>query len=349
MPERATIVAGALSGFRRRLQAQGVDGGMLARTHGVPDDAWQDRNVEIPLKTFVGLYEAGSQESGLSDLGWASGAVFNLHDLGTFGESVASAPTIGAALRTFESFLQLIQSDTELHLTVDGSVATVSYRILNPDIWPRRQDAEFTLSILIALVRRSAGADWTPDEIGFEHQPARRVQSWNETTGTDCRFGDAVNSFSFPARLLDLPMPGCDTEIHRCLYGTLNSDLVAQNRSTPVSRRVATLIYSRLGSQWIDVNSVARTLGLSRRTLHRRLMAENTGYSDILDDCRYRLARRFLTDPARSLSDIAFALSYSDQSAFGRAFRRRSGMTPQQYRATCDMLPCSKKAVIPKK
>ncbi len=349
MAERATIVAGALTGFRRCLQAQGIDGCELARSRGVADDVWHDQNAEIPLKTFVELYEAGSQESGISDLGWSSGAVFDLRSLGTFGESVASAPTIGGALRTFENFLQLIQSDTELHLTVDGSTATVSYRILNPDIWPRRQDAEFTLSILTALIRRSANADWTPDDIGFEHQPARRVQTWNESTGADCRFGDPVNSFSFPARLLDLPMPDGDCDMYRCLNGTLNSDLVAQNRSTPVSRRVAALIYSRLGSQWIDVNSVAQTLGLSRRTLHRRLVAENTGYSDILDDCRYRLARRYLADPSRSLSDIAFALSYSDQSAFGRAFRRRCGMTPQQFRATCEMLHCGKKAAISEK
>lgn len=332
MVEQATIVSGALSGFRRCLHEQGVDGNALARSQGVPDGAWEDPDVEIPLRTFVRLYEAGSEEAGLSDLGWSTGAAFDLRNLGTFGASVLSAPNIGTALKTFENFLQLVQSETEIKLRVDGSTATVTYRILNPDIWPRRQDAEFTLSILANLIRRSAGRDWAPEEFSFEHGPTRMEQVWNETTGTKCRFGDAVNSMSFPVGLLDLPLVGADKDKYRDLHRTLNSDLVLQNRQTPVRKRVATLIYSRLGSPWIDVDSIASALGLSRRTLHRRLVAEDTGFSEILDDCRFRLAKRYLASPRHSLSDIALSLSYSDQSAFGRAFRRRCGMTPQQYR-----------------
>ena len=332
MPNGATIVAGALSGFHHSLRAHGIDGRRLGRDHGIPVAVWTDRNAEIPLRTFVKLYEAGSAESGLCDLGWSTGSIFDLRVLGSFGKTVLSAPTVGAALRIFEQFLQLVQSDTELRLSVDGSRAHFSYRILNPDIWPRRQDAEFTLSTVTNLIQRSAGYEWRPDDLAFEHEPVRREQEWNETAGTDCRFGEAANSFSFPAAILDLPMPDADSDGYRDLRVKLNDDVAQRNRTARVSRRVASLIYSRLGVNSVDADSVARSLGLSRRTLHRRLTSENTGFSNILDDCRCRLAQRYLSDPRRSLCDIAFALSYSDQSAFGRAFRRHTGMTPQEYR-----------------
>jgi len=332
MPNSATIVAGALSSFSRSLKAKGIDQRNLGRAHGVADRVWTTPDTEIPLHTFVSLYEAGSNASGLADLGWTTGETFDLRDLGAFGEAVLAAPTLGAAYRTFEHFLQLVQSESELRLIVEGDQATIRYRILNPDIWPRRQDAEFTLSILIGLLRRSAGAGWTADDFIFEHAPARREQVWNETVGAECRFCEPTNGFSFPVSILELPMPESDPDGYRNRYRTLNCEIAKRNRSLPVSRRVSTVIFSRLGTGPVDADSVAQSLGLSRRTMHRRLVSEETGYADILDDCRYRLARRYLADPQWSLSDIAFALSYSDQSAFGRAFRRRTGMTPQEYR-----------------
>ncbi|MEZ5841918.1 MAG: helix-turn-helix domain-containing protein [Hyphomicrobiales bacterium] len=91
-------------------------------------------------------------------------------------------------------------------------------------------------------------------------------------------------------------------------------------------------IFSRLGRDATDQVSIARTLGLSRRTLHRRLVDEDTTFSEILERCRTRVARHELSHTAKPLSDIALGLGYSDQSAFGRAFRAAAGTTPRQYR-----------------
>ena len=129
------------------------------------------------------IYEHGAAALGQSGIGWQSGPLLNLADLGKLGDALLSAPTVGAALRAFERFLRFIQSETDMRLTVKDGVATLSYRILNPDIWPRRQDAEFTLSVLTQLIRRGAGQSWRPDLICFEHTTARSLSSWGEVTG----------------------------------------------------------------------------------------------------------------------------------------------------------------------
>ena len=78
--------------------------------------------------------------------------------------------------------------------------------------------------------------------------------------------------------------------------------------------------------------AIARGLGLSERTLHRRLRAESTSFADILDATRGELAKSLLPEPEIGIGEIAFLLGYSEPSAFHRFFRRWTGSTPLAYR-----------------
>ncbi len=339
MGQIATIVAGALSGLKDCLTTHGIDQAALGVMDALPLGAWTNPEIEIPLFAFVRLYEAGARIGNFSDIGWSTGRDFDLAHLGDIGQSILSASTLGAALRTFAGFSELIQSETEIRLDVDGSHATISYRILNPDIWPRRQDAEFTLSVFHHLIRSVAGPGWTPDLMVFEHEPNRPVQGYCESARADCRFTQLTNALTFPTALLDRPMPRADRAACRHLSTILSARLHRHRLDMPVARRVAQEVYIRLGRDPADQTSIARALGLSRRTLHRRLIEERTSFSAVLDHCRTRLACHQLSHGERSLSDIALSLGYSDQSAFGRAFRASAGMTPRRYRAEHGIRP----------
>ncbi len=337
MPKGATIVSGALTGLQNLLSGDGLVPADLGRKSGIPAGAWRNPEVEVPLTAFVQMYEQGSMVLDRPGIGWQTGPLLNLADLGDLGRAILSAPTVGAALRTFVRFLQFVQSETDMRLDVEGGVATLSYRILNPDIWPRRQDAEFTLSVLRELIARGAGAGFKPDFICFEHAPARPLGHWCETTGVDCLFECETNSLSFPERILDCPLPRDPLPRdgatgHRTVLEDLTRRLINRNRARSVTGRARTAIYAGLGGQDVDQESIARQLGLSRRSLHRHLGEEGIRFSALLDDCRFRVARHALVDTSHPLAQIAFELNYSDQTAFERAFKRRTGMTPRQYR-----------------
>ena len=332
MPTGATILSGALTGLQDLLSDGGLVPAELGCESGIPVGAWQNPRIEVPLAAFVRMYERGSSALHQPGVGWQSGPLLDLADLGDLGRAVISAPTVGAALRTFVRFLQFVQSETEMRLDIDDGVATLSYRILNPDIWPRRQDAEFTLSVLRELIASGAGGDFKPDFICFEHSPARPVAHWCETTGVDCLFECETNSLSFPERILDCALPRERGGGHRTALEELTRQLIDRTRARSITGRARTAIYAGLGGQDVDQESIARELGLSRRSLHRHLGEEGTRFSKLLDDCRFRVARHALVDTSHPLAQIAFELSYSDQTAFERAFKRRTGMTPRQYR-----------------
>jgi len=330
----ATISSAVLFGFDQCLVTKGIDPFRLGQRCGISESVWSDGQVDIALSDFVRFLERGATASEEPTFGWDAGRSFDLRLLGELGEAILGAPNLGAALTTFSNYFRLVQSSSELRLDVEGGTAVLSYRILDPDIWPRQQDAEFSLSIFLGVIQRCLGMDWEPSAMTFEHRPSRAVQCWNETVRTDCVFEAASNAIVFPAAILDRPMPAFDREAWHRHSDTLGRALAQRNRARPTAARVTSAVFAALGRDRIDQGQIARALGLSRRTLHRRLEAEGTGFSEIVNSCRLRLAQRQLAERETPLSQLAVELGYSDQSAFTRAFRQHSGLTPGAYRKT---------------
>ncbi|MDJ0895938.1 MAG: AraC family transcriptional regulator ligand-binding domain-containing protein [Alphaproteobacteria bacterium] len=332
MTSGSTISSTVLTGFDDELAARGLDAFALGRDCDIPEHVWLCGDDEVPLASFVKLLQHGASVSGDQAFGWDAGPGFDLLSLGALGEAVLAAPNLGSALLTFSTYLRLVQSTSELRFDVEDDEAVVTYRILDPDIWPRQQDAEFSLSIFVSLIQSCLGADWRPTVIDFEHEPTRREQSWHHAVGPCCRFGQASNAVVLPAGALDQKMPARDNRIWQQRSAALRRAMRDRNDHRAIAHRVASAVLAALGRGPVDQGHIAASLGLSCRSLHRKLEAEGTGFADILQDCRARLARHRLAHGDQALSHVALELGYSDQTAFARAFKRRSGMTPGEYR-----------------
>ena len=100
-----------------------------------------------------------------------------------------------------------------------------------------------------------------------------------------------------------------------------------------VSTQVARIVADGAGSSWPSLALVAKRLGLSPRTLRRRLAADGSSFSAVAADTRQELARRYVASPDVAITEVAFLLGYSEVSAFHRAFRRWTGSTPAAFRA----------------
>lgn len=298
----------------------------------MPDAAWSNDNIEIPLTNFVRLLEMAANESANPAFGWESGRIFDFHAFGDLAQAVLEAPTLGVALTTFSRYLRLVQTASELRLDVGERRAVVTYRILDPDIWPRQQDAEFSISVILALIQHSLGDEWRPSTVRFEHQPSRSEQSWNEELAAECTFGAEANAIVLPVGALDCPMPSGDRAAWRRRSSELGRTLGEREPTQSTAARVAEAIFACLGREPVSQIAVARRLGLSRRSLRRRLEAEGASFSSVLTESRLRLARRTLARTDRTLAQIALDLGYSDQSAFTRAFKLGDGLSPGRYR-----------------
>jgi AraC-like DNA-binding protein len=111
----------------------------------------------------------------------------------------------------------------------------------------------------------------------------------------------------------------------------LAQQLVRLDQGDIVALATAALL-ERLPLGEAGEDNVARALEMSRRTLQRKLAVQGTSFRQLLDTTRHDLAQRFIEDPGQSIGEITFELGFARQSAFSRAFRRWTGMTPSDYR-----------------
>jgi AraC-like DNA-binding protein len=145
------------------------------------------------------------------------------------------------------------------------------------------------------------------------------------------RFGEAVASMTLPAEVLDKPLPAANRVLALALDRTLSACLDKLRRDDIVSR-TKSAITEHLPSGNPTSAGVAADLHLTPRTLQRKLVAEGTTYRTLVDAVRQELAESYLADGDFSLTEISYLLGFSSPAAFTRAFKRWTGLPPQQFR-----------------
>ncbi len=335
MPQGALILASSLAGPCAFLEKACIGPSEIEDLLEAPRRAASDQHT-VSLAVFVSFLQNAAAYYGDGLFGWMAGRQFDLNLLGDFGRTVLAAPNVREAIRLFCDAFDVIQSDSVMSLDVHGDEAVVSYRILNPSIWPRDQDAEFTLGIISALIERATGPSWRPISVVTEHMPHASEDSYGRQMRCALSHCASENAIRFPARVLCLRIAGSDSPMFRDDAAGLVQTARDRQRALSLSVRVRNEIARRIGNGPCGETAVARALGLSERSLRRHLGQEDVSYSDILDACRHDMARIFLALPAMTIDEIALRLSYSDRSAFERSFRRCVGATPSQFRLSLD-------------
>jgi AraC-like DNA-binding protein len=134
----------------------------------------------------------------------------------------------------------------------------------------------------------------------------------------------------FPASLLKRPIPGADAAVRRAAEAL--ADHLERESSRAVGPAVRRALRALLVSGHASEDSVAAAFSMHRRTLNRRLRSERTTFRRLLDETRFEVARQLLRDTDATIDQVASGLGYSGPTAFGRAFKRWSGLAPQAWR-----------------
>lgn len=292
-------------------------------------DANPDR---IALREFVALLEDVGQNCRSSSVAWAAGQAVQLKYDSELGRAILGCKSLGSGLHWMCQYFPLLQDASCLRLDVEEDRTTLSYKILDPTIWPRHEDAMYTLGIYSALIRAAAPDAWSHVQIAVEAEPEDVKADLAGIVQAPVVYGANANSIRFPTSIINAPLnlaPPCQSS----LIKKLSADLTRKKRLTPITERTRQMIFNEMNEGRVNQEHIARQLGISSRTLRRRLSEENQSFQALLDECRMQFAAlEFRTRKKLSLSDMALKLGYSEHSTFSRAFARWAGMAPQEYR-----------------
>ncbi|MEL0169429.1 MAG: AraC family transcriptional regulator [Pseudomonadaceae bacterium] len=138
-------------------------------------------------------------------------------------------------------------------------------------------------------------------------------------------------AFTLSSETLDKPLRMADPDAFRDAEQICRRELAKLSNRNSLGDRVQRLLLERQSS-FPSLETTARLLYMTPRTLHRRLLSEHTSYKQILRDVRHALAIEHLKSGRLSVEEIAWALGYSDVANFRRAFRQWEGVAPSDYR-----------------
>lgn len=327
----ALISTNALSGWDCILAARGLEDKDYIATLNAGRTITSSGHEAVHLRSFVEFLErvAADTDAGMT---WSVGNGSDYATRGKVGQAILSSRTLGSALKRLTDYFPLIQDATELSVSVSGSWTTLSYRIVDPDIWPRHQDAMYSLGIYASLLRAAAPDSWRQAELTVEATPEQVAGNVSQLIQANCIYGGETNALRFPTRILD-----CRLELappaESTLTAELNRQLVRKRFETPIVDRVRFTIFRDMSEGNVCQEAVASKLGMTSRTLRRRLVDANASYQAILDDCRMRAAAlEFRIRKDAPIAETALKLGYSEHSTFSRAFARWAGMPPLEYR-----------------
>lgn len=219
----------------------------------------------------------------------------------------------------------------ELRLTEAGNTCTITQH------WPhgivREADAavDVTFAMVLELGRRGTGKHIVPSRVEMTRS-GLVPSALREYFGCKIVLGARRNAIVLDRDDLDRPFPGHNPELLEILTPALSSSLEEIEAQSSIGDQVKTVLKQRLASGKPDIAEVARELGMSERTLQRRMTDEGITFRQLLDDARQQLGRQMLADGANGIDEVAFLLGYQDTSSFYRAFRSWEGMTPAQWR-----------------
>ena len=219
----------------------------------------------------------------------------------------------------------------ELTLADEGGECRVVVRWLYTDETEPSAAADVTFAAILELGRRGTGRHLTPVRVEMA-RPGPVSETHRSYFGAPIRTGCARNALVLDTAHLDLPFAGHNPELLAILDPSLAASLGEIEVQSSLSDQVKIVIKRRIASGKPDIANVARELGMSERTLQRRITEQGASYRGLLDEARQELGRRLLSDAQNSIDEIAFLLGFQDTSSFYRAFRAWEGVTPAQWR-----------------
>jgi AraC-like DNA-binding protein len=290
----------------------------------------------LPLRKFVSLIEAASRSTGDDCFGAHLGQVCELRHLGLPGYLATFAPTVEHALASFSRYYYLLGDATDVRFEVHGERCSFTYRVLDEESWPRRQDAEQVISMIVLLMRQWIGPGWSPERIVFEHVAPVDSTELERVLGCPVAFACETNSVWFDRPSAAHGNPRADERLFQLLSWfaeTVTQKGPAQQaRTTFREQALASIdLCANLGNA--SIHSVARSLGLEPRTFQRRLRHDQTSFRELCEEYLQQQAEALLRCPELGEKEIAQRLGYGNLTSFIRAFRRWHGVTPGVFRS----------------
>jgi AraC-like DNA-binding protein len=325
-PQSTSVPANTIRAFIDALGRLGYPTESLLANAGVRRSDLADPDARISCAVLPEILGAAMREKPMKNLAARLAAETQIGAFPLVDYLAVTSETAGAALKQLTRYLRL----TEAPYTLDPKWHENPIRV----VFDRPLNAfsvEFGIVLTVRHLRKEVEGLFNVLSVNFFHAPDDTSEI-ERLVGCSIYPNSSWNGFQLTRGSWGMPMRRRD----HALCGVLEqhaADIAAKIPETnALARDVARVLASRMAEGDVQIETVARVLGTSTRSLQRRLAEAGISYQEMLDNTRRDAAGGYLSDPRLSIGDVAYLLGYSEPAAFHRAFKRWNGMTPQAFR-----------------
>ena len=296
----------------------------------IPDSLLDQPNAALPLHQAYIFAESAARSEGIENFGLVVGQHTTLDNIGPYGHFIQQSNTVYEYLKKGIELISSVNTSERFWLSQDGETLRFNHYVSGSSRYGQSQCDLYALIITINTLRKHVDASWQPKDLHLTAGYTDMLPKLESLPDTKISGSGNYASFELPRSLLNKPIkfnfPALQSaeEFEAKLKSPLAKDFV-------IALKQILKMMIREGNH--DVAAVAEACCVSVRTLQRHLAEIGLSYRQLTNDTRIAIAANWLKTEDVPIAEIAYNLGYSDPSNFTRAFRRQTGISPQEFRS----------------
>ncbi len=313
------------------MRREGVDpAGLLAAAvlHRIDQG---DTAGAFSLEDFHALLDSAQCRLGDPGLALKAAELAQTWEGGVLGFTLMTSPSISEVGALLVRFQRLFSNVYRVQASVDEH--HFALRLLPTRATDSPRLAHMLMGAWAWRARWLTGEPGLRFDASFEGPPLADMATYDRTFGGCVSFHGPITAMQGAADYLPLPVRQHDPGVNGVLRNQVATELERlDGDSAGLLIKLRRRLRDRLGSGLLTLDALAADLDMAPRTLQGRLEELGLTFRALVDGVRDSHAKQYLAEPRRSLTEIALALGFANQSAFQHAFKRWSGLTPGQWR-----------------
>jgi AraC-like DNA-binding protein len=285
----------------------------------------------VPADQFFELHEWLDEKLG-PGFSIRVGQAMKMDDYGVLGLSWKTCSKAGEIFERCERYFKLLSNTYVFRVQQDGELSHVH---LNRDAYRAgvARSNESTFSATVVVLRAITETDISPVAVSFKHRPTGNLTDYDTAFRCPIKFEQPINAITYKTRDLETRTAKADFSINQFLVARVEEETKGiEVNPNQIAGEVEQLIQNALPSGIPSITELGEHMGMSNRTLTRRLSENGVTFRDLIQKTQERLSKELLKGSDRTVAEIAFQTGFSEQSAFNRAFKRWTGLSPIEFR-----------------
>lgn len=326
----------AVQQYLRYADSQKLDTQKAIIASGIDPNVLENANGRIPGEQFQALIKTLIECANDNLMGLHSGLYVQPGSYSVLGYITMSCASIGDAIERIPPYERLVGDMGVTRIEKTAKTITLNWRCAYNDALVRRHMIDNVLASWTNFARWLADQDTSPDMILLERpapESLAEIKEYEDFFRCPIHFSQAKSAVVLARSLLSIPLRQPDQLLLKTLESHASQQMSElESKLGSFSLRVMQAVRKQLNLGQTSKELVADELGVSLRTLQRKLLAEGTHYQSLADEVRLDIARQLLGESKLALQDIAYNLGFADSRSFHRRFKQWTGQTPGEFR-----------------